>query len=823
MAEIIIDNVKYTNVPNKKAGTKFASALTQSNIGMSQAVQDYVNGSYFYPLVNAIDINWDGIEIGENSYINNTSDLIKWVIEKNGDVDLSSYATITYVNDKITELIGAAPETLDTLGEIAAALQDDASLAYVTEALSGKANAADVYDKTSVDNMFSGLNSTYATTSYVTTELEKKADVEDIPVVPDMSNYVTMTSYNMLVQRVDELAYLINYYHPAQPEQQVEGYWTLNGVRTDFVQISKSDSPITLSFVSNPTIASGIGRWEFLDQQPGIVVDPTTGAMTIDPMYLSDGNWYGVSYYYYDANDNQILSSYINVQVTASSKPYAIGQWLDSNMNIVYDKVVAAGDSTTYTFTFDGTPSTGWSFSYDGGGFAGVDFDTTTGTITIDVGNRTDYVRNRVYLYANYPEDSTYQYTTSVFNTLILATGTNPNFYYEENNINLNNQMGQYTPDLLNTLSSYDHITYVSSDSGVASVEVSGVLYYVADGNCTLTATAYDSSDNVIATATANVTCETLKDWPYCTWSNVMSNGKVAVASGDTTPVTCTFTGTPASGWVIQQSTYAGITCNTSTCDVTIDATNMQVGQYTIECTYPGDATYYSQNMQLIIDIIPAGSNPYFYFENTTVNINSNTGPYSVYPVINLPAYDHLGFISSDTSVATVSNSILNWQSAGTCTITATAYDISNNVLATASYTCICESSTPTPEFTNVNMHYEQSSNTINKGYFDTNPIEGGGDIDIFVEFEGPQYTYNSGDFTITKDTTFDSGEYVDMNGLYYQTVSYNNDINSIKFSLNWSVPSGVSGTNRYVFDFSYNGVSLISDGIKIYNNGESC
>ena len=182
MAEIIINDVKYTNVPNKKAGTKFASALTQSNIGMSQAVQDYVNSSYFYALINAIDINWDGIDIGENTYINTTSDLIKWIESKAGDIDLSSYATVSYVNQKFEDLIGGAPETLDTLKELADALQEDASLAYVTEALSGKADKTDLND--------------YATVAYVTTELDKKANVSDIPAAQDLSAYVTYTQAN---------------------------------------------------------------------------------------------------------------------------------------------------------------------------------------------------------------------------------------------------------------------------------------------------------------------------------------------------------------------------------------------------------------------------------------------------------------------------------------------------------------------------------------------------------------------------------------------------------------------------------------------------
>ena len=42
---------------------------------------------------------------------------------------LSGYATETYVDNAIEDLIGTAPDALDTLGEIADALNDDANLA----------------------------------------------------------------------------------------------------------------------------------------------------------------------------------------------------------------------------------------------------------------------------------------------------------------------------------------------------------------------------------------------------------------------------------------------------------------------------------------------------------------------------------------------------------------------------------------------------------------------------------------------------------------------------------------------------------------------
>ena len=73
---------------------------------------------------------------------------------------LNSYASKEYVSDKISEVIGGAPETLDTLKEIADVLNDDqTSLGEISGAILTKANAADVYTKLEIDNKLSELES----------------------------------------------------------------------------------------------------------------------------------------------------------------------------------------------------------------------------------------------------------------------------------------------------------------------------------------------------------------------------------------------------------------------------------------------------------------------------------------------------------------------------------------------------------------------------------------------------------------------------------------------------------------------------------------
>ena len=76
-------------------------------------------------------------------------------------VDLSNYYTKTEtdnkindkVADKLAELVGTAPETLNTIQEIADALQgQDTAIDALENTIGNKANSADVYTKTEIDD-----------------------------------------------------------------------------------------------------------------------------------------------------------------------------------------------------------------------------------------------------------------------------------------------------------------------------------------------------------------------------------------------------------------------------------------------------------------------------------------------------------------------------------------------------------------------------------------------------------------------------------------------------------------------------------------------
>ena len=65
-------------------------------------------------------------------------------IQAGGQVDLSGYATETYVQQQLEALVGGAPEALDTLKELSAALGDNADFAStMTQQLAGKVDKAE--------------------------------------------------------------------------------------------------------------------------------------------------------------------------------------------------------------------------------------------------------------------------------------------------------------------------------------------------------------------------------------------------------------------------------------------------------------------------------------------------------------------------------------------------------------------------------------------------------------------------------------------------------------------------------------------------------
>jgi hypothetical protein len=112
-----------------------------------------------------------------------TGRTVNFVSDADGTVSLSGMATKAFVASTIATLVNSAPGVLDTLGEIATALDGDANFAETMSlALADKANSADVYTSVEVDTALSDkANSADVYTSVeVDTALADKANSADV-------------------------------------------------------------------------------------------------------------------------------------------------------------------------------------------------------------------------------------------------------------------------------------------------------------------------------------------------------------------------------------------------------------------------------------------------------------------------------------------------------------------------------------------------------------------------------------------------------------------------------------------------------------------
>jgi hypothetical protein len=171
--------------------------------------------------------------------------------------DIALKANITYVDSAISSLVGAAPATLDTLNEIAAALGNDANLSATLTSLIGNV-------ETNVSAISSDLSNevTRATQaeSDLANDIALKADSADLANVAISGNYSDLSGTPVLATNVSEF-------------NNDSGYIT--GI--DFANVSAK--PTTLSGYGI-TDAVSTGAFTFSNNTLG--VSDTDGGITIN-------------------------------------------------------------------------------------------------------------------------------------------------------------------------------------------------------------------------------------------------------------------------------------------------------------------------------------------------------------------------------------------------------------------------------------------------------------------------------------------------------------------------------------------------------------
>ena len=257
------------------------------------------------------------------------------------EVDFTGYATETYVDTKVADLVNSAPETLDTLGELAEALENHKD-AYdaLLETVGGKATHTDLEnlkDEISesivsetdefhiVDeagNIVASIDANGVTTTTVTAQsiivngdnieehidntsihvtlAEKEAwnnksnfsgsynDLTDKPAATDLSNYYTKTEVDTAIENVDVdlTGYATEEYVTTAignidiPETDLTDYYTKTETDT-VVETAKSEL--------SESIVAESEEWKVVDNNGNIIFSVDNTGATTTSLIVTEG------------------------------------------------------------------------------------------------------------------------------------------------------------------------------------------------------------------------------------------------------------------------------------------------------------------------------------------------------------------------------------------------------------------------------------------------------------------------------------------------------------------------------------------------------
>ena len=210
---VTVDGVKYTHVDGNIILPKYPTLSSLGAEPSNPNIQEHISSIHApSDAQKNSDITKDEIEAKLTGTISTHTHDYSNLINK---PDLSVYATQTYVSDKVADLVGSAPETLDTLKELADALGNDPNFATtVANQIGAKADKSSVYTKSEVDKIIGSSTSINDNTvnesntwssQKINTELNNKVDKEAGK---------GLSTNDFTTEEKDKLANLSNYVHP---------------------------------------------------------------------------------------------------------------------------------------------------------------------------------------------------------------------------------------------------------------------------------------------------------------------------------------------------------------------------------------------------------------------------------------------------------------------------------------------------------------------------------------------------------------------------------------------------------------------------------
>lgn len=302
-----------------------------------------------------------------------------------------NYATETYVSDEIAKVVGAAPETLDTLEEIAAVLSGTATMQQVADAISTKANSADVYTRWEIDAKIGDLGTVIdeeATdeTPEVSHERSVKEYVDDsIKTVNEKPEVETIKlKYNALISILGVSDTQVNNTVVSQELENSNNVNFTDGVVND-IEVPNKTATITVDLDPNSTLTLTSPKSVTLnnasDEATNLTVDAPSSGST-PTVTIKDGNFDTITVK--DAsltvqNDATLKKVVITQDTTKSLTINAIfedGATITSNSNapITVNNKNAEGEDISITIDASGSTVT----------FTGGKWETVNATVSTD-------------------------------------------------------------------------------------------------------------------------------------------------------------------------------------------------------------------------------------------------------------------------------------------------------------------------------------------------------------------------------------------------------------------------------------------------------
>lgn len=277
-----------------------------------------------------------------------------------GGVRAEEYATTSYVNDSIAGLVDSAPDTLDTLGELAAALKDNEDVvAALDAAITNKAEQSDLeYQAERIDGIESTINNLYIPTNlsefnndvgfitqsyadgkYATKQWMNDNFYDDGEIDQIISDFITQSDADTRYLKNESYIEISELY--CTGDLGVEGTFTIEG---DI----NAERDIYVGRAIYFTQGTHIGYDEdeslILSAFDAIFLNPQGGYVTIDGDLFANeifcGKFQDQSFSFFNSYGNLLLE--LNNTVTIHKKTIITGD-LEVTGNIKSDGTVASG------------------------------------------------------------------------------------------------------------------------------------------------------------------------------------------------------------------------------------------------------------------------------------------------------------------------------------------------------------------------------------------------------------------------------------------------------------------------------------------------